>query len=197
MTKALTILSLAMAAMASASPLYTTTATLTGVNGASIGGYYTGPYYLTVGNEHYEAFCDDFDDHVSIGETWAVDVYSGADSDGAYFAPAQYDQIFALVDLAFEPGADHVSIQQAIWRVTDPGYTSGPDVSVGTALVDPGRFIIISGRGIPGSRPQEFVAIRQLQNLSDSSPVPEPATLGIGLAIGVALLAIRKRSAGR
>lgn len=192
------ILALTMALAASASPLYTTTATLEGVNGASVGGVYTGPYFLKVGNEHYEAFCDDFDDHVSIGETWTVDVYSGADSNGAYFTPAQYEKIFSLVDLAFEPGADQVSAQQAIWRVTDPGYTYGPDVAVSPALVEPGRFIIISGHGAPGSRPQEFVAIRHDSFGVSAIATPEPSTLELGLGIFLVLVFVGKhREDGR
>lgn len=175
------ILALTMALAASASPLYTATATLTGVNGASIGGVYTGPYYLQVGNEHYEAFCDDFDDSVQVGQSWTVDVYSGADTDGAYFTPEQYDQIFGLVDLAFTVGADQVSIQQAIWRVTDPGYTHGPQV-FGAQLAYAGDFLIFSGSGSPGSRPQEFVA-RRITGQFSTLATPEPATIELGIGL--------------
>lgn len=181
-----------MTATASASPLYSTTATLTGVNGATVGGYYTGPYYLTVGNEQYEAFCDDFPDHVGPGQTWDVDVYAGNETTGAYFTPAQYARIFDLADLAFLPGSDQVAIQQAIWRVTDPDYTDGPEVNA--PQVSPALFLVVSGHGEPGERPQEFVA-RRVIDTSALTSTPEPSTWALALTGAGILACLRWRKA--
>jgi PEP-CTERM motif len=48
---------------------------LTGVEGPSMGGYYTSPYQATIGTlGTTNVYCDDFATHVSIGETWLATV---------------------------------------------------------------------------------------------------------------------------
>lgn len=46
-----------------------------GVGGENQNGYYTYPYYLTINHGPSSAMiCDDFYDHVSVGETWMANV---------------------------------------------------------------------------------------------------------------------------
>jgi hypothetical protein len=48
------------------------TVELTGVDGTSAGGVFTGLYSLTENGKPTLAFCDDFDTHTFIGETWTA-----------------------------------------------------------------------------------------------------------------------------
>ncbi len=159
------LLALLTTACALAGPIYTGTATLTGVNGASVDGSYTSPYYLTLNGQQYNVWCDDYPDHVSVGESWEVNVFSGDDQTGAYFAPDDYPLLFALVrDANLNPGAQ-IDIQQAIWSIEDSAYSIDAEAAqwittARTETVDPSRFIIISGVNPNASdRTQEFIAM--------------------------------------
>ncbi len=181
-----------LASQASASPLYSTTATLTGVSGETAGGYAVGPYYLTVGGEQFEAWCDDFADHVSIGQSWDVDVYAGTDTAGAYFTSDQYRDLFELVADGMAPGSDRITIQQAIWRLTYPLYTEGSQYTAMNQVYQ-GDFLVISGHGAPGERPQEFIVRRSvpptISAVPPLIPTPEPsAWIMMGIAAGAWLL---------
>jgi|SRR5882672_1053643 len=173
----------------SAAPIYTATATLTGVNGDSVDGSYTSPYYLTLGTQQLTVFCDDYLDHVSVGETWDAVVFSGSDTTGSYFPVNDYDSLFWLVDQALDHPESHVDIQQAIWYI-ESGYgvhNAWVTASQGQT-VDRSRFIVIDGYGAPGDRPQEFI-VRGDAVVNVVTPTPEPGCLvliGLGM-VGIAV----------
>src|SRR5271165_4276098 len=53
----------------------TETFTLTGVGGASVGGYDVYPYYGSLnGGASFTVLCDDFTHDVTIGQSWPVNV---------------------------------------------------------------------------------------------------------------------------
>ena len=52
---------------------------LTGVSGTSAGGVYTGLYTLTDNGKPILAFCDDFDTHTFVGESWSATAYTLGD----------------------------------------------------------------------------------------------------------------------
>lgn len=164
------ILVMVTALALSAEPI-TTTATLTGVNGSTTaGGAYASPYYLTLGTEDLEVWCNDFVDHAVIGTPYAVHVFRGEDRDdlaGTYWSLsdldylAHYSQVFWLI----EHGGDPVTTSEAIWSIFDPLYVGTPEsvalaaMSVGQD-VDGSKFIVIDGVDpTDPERPQEFIAM--------------------------------------
>lgn len=178
------LLVLVTALALSADPI-TTTATLTGVNGATTaGGVYASPYYLTLGTEDLQVWCNDFVDHAVIGTPYAVHVFRGEDLSETYWGLsdpnylAHYSQVFWLI----EHGADPVTTTEAIWSIFDPLYVGTPEsvalaaMSIGRG-VDGSQFIVIDGIDPTGpERPQEFIAM--VHN-------PEPGTWILTYLTGV------------
>lgn len=185
-----------------AAPIATGTFTLTGVNGASVDGFYTAPYFGTLttpaGSVDHAVYCDDFLDQVAVGQTWDVNVFSGSDLAGTYFSDdpnyvAIYPQRFWLVESAKLGLINAAAASQALWTLSDPTYLGSMEsnaliaASVAGALtINPALFLVLDG--IPTSavsaaevhRPQEMIV----------SLNPEPSTLflmsGAALMIWVA-----------
>ena len=169
------------------------TVTLTGVNGVSTTvngqGVYVSPYEISIdGAASIEAWCVDFTDHVSIGESWGADLFVGA---GAYFSASDYPELEGIIQAEInDPNPDLVAYQMALWGVTDPTDFAAP---TGQYLADEstpltGSFFVVDGSGCnqPAQGcPQEFIAHEQTLRLSDS---PEPSGLILAI-IGGALLA--------
>lgn len=202
MTIKTALLSLISAAALSASPIYSTTATLTGVNGASVDGAYTSPYYMHLGTgADLAVFCDDFADHSVLGETYNANVFSGLDLSGAYFDPALYQSIFFLVGKALDAPADQVDIQIALWQLTDPTHVGTQASALWLAraaaesnTVNMGHFIVIDDAAYSGN---SFVAVPRRQELiARIEEAPEPTTWFM-CAAGIVMFVGGKRRARR
>lgn len=109
---------------------------LTGVGGTSAGGVYTGVYSLTENGAPMLAFCDDFDTHTYIGESWSAHRYTLADLSELKFnnqdAPGalssnillDYQAVIYLGGLLYNtPESDAQQINDlsfAIWGIFSP-----------------------------------------------------------------------------
>lgn len=172
-----------LTALLFASTLSATTLTLTGVNGASADGYFTSPYYATLGTEQLTVYCDDFLDHADVGDSWQVNVLNGADvvsgAVQAYFQADYYKGIFGYVTLAIQNPADAPTIQLGLWGYTDPAFDGSAAASwsqaAQTVAVDPLRFLVLDDVN-PEGRHQEFVVVANS---------PEPGTTWTACAGGL------------
>ncbi|HZL56714.1 MAG TPA: hypothetical protein VFC21_06525 [Bryobacteraceae bacterium] len=185
------------------------TAVFTGVNGDSVNGYYTSPYYVTFDNLPEAAYCDDFTDHMNIGEVWQAAVYSGANLSQTYWGltdpnyAQDYNAMFWLVDQSQNNGMDQVSAQQALWSIEDSSYAVNSTVSalVSRAMAStmtPSNFVVMDSTdpSIP-NRAQEFIMETTIQAMTNATTAPEPRTellLGSGCLL---LLWIGKGRASR
>lgn len=184
-----------------AAPIYQAQATLTGVGGASVGGVYTDPYYLTLGTSNLTVYCDDYLDDSAIGDTWTANVFSGLDLTGTYFAATDpnyvvhYRQMFWLTEQIRLGLQDPIAASQALWSIEDSAYvgTSSSNALVAASVaggltVNSADFLVIDGATstfttatVP-HRPQEFIAI-----------TPEPGTLVLMSALGALIFVCKRR----
>lgn len=168
---------------------------LTGVGGASQGGVYVAPYYLSInGGAAVMVMCDDFTHHVSIGQIWSGHVSTFADlsttRNGAS-ALLQYQQV-AWLYAQFQTHASQAGdINFAAWAIFTPSVIGGSGWTAGAANwrnlalagdyshFNAAGFYVVTPNDLGPGGPQEFVG-----------RTPEPAALvlfGTGL-IGIARL---------
>lgn len=184
---------------------------LNGVGGTSAGGVYTGVYSLTENGAPMLAFCDDFDTHTYIGETWSANRYTLADLSELKFnnvdAPGalssnillDYDAIIYLGGLLYntpESNAQQINdLSFAIWGIfsADARANGAYDAAAynfdQTALAlnyAPGQYSNwVIWTPDPASASQEF--------LSPSTPEPSAlALMGVGL-FGLAFFVRRSK----
>ncbi len=174
---------------------------LDGISGNAQGGIQVTPYYLSVnGGADIAAVCVDFDQHVTVGESWTGSIVNmagdlsntrlGASGFATYREEAWlYSQFLA----GAAPAGD---INFAIWALTEPlvkttdGWTAGAQnwlnlaTTTDLANFSTVNFNIITPRDLSATGPQEYVVA-----------TPEPASLfllGSGL-LGVGGLVRKKR----
>lgn len=158
------------------------TVTLTGVNGATVDGFYASPYTATIEGVPYEVWCDDLLDTVAIGQSWQATVGSVG-----MFPAADYPVLDALA--LIDTPAIYAADQAGMWTLTDPGFTSVTAESNALLLAAESNpytgsaFDVVTP--IAGEPGQEFIV--------DAVPVaPEPPEWAM-LVIGVGLFAFRRR----
>ena len=174
-----------------ATAMFADSVTLLSVNGASEDGFYVSPYFLSInGGPPIEAWCVDFPDHSTVGETWDAIISDGI----GLYAPsaADYLDMFGLIQAELnDPNPDFIAYQNALWSFEDPVDFAPP---TGVYLADESTpltasFQVVDGTdffGAPGTRPQEFV-------IDAAAPTPEPGTWGMFAAGAFLLLARWKR----
>ena len=186
---------------------------LTGVGSTSAGGVYTGVYSLTENGNPLLAFCDDFDTHTYVGESWWANRYTLADLSELKFnnsdAPGalssnillDYDAIIYLGGLLSNtPESDAQQINDlsfAIWGIFSPDARANGAYDAAAANYDTTALAVNYAPGQysdwviwtpdPASSSQEFL----------SPPTPEPGALilmGSGL-LGLAFFVRRSKRA--
>lgn len=169
-----------------------------GLGGASQNGVYTYPYYLTINNGSWKPMmCDDFYDHISLGDSWQANVTqlsSGNLSLTRFGNLKQYQEAaYLLLQTQITDPLQWGNINWAVWKIFDPSidpgsqYVAGVDYwlnkaeTVDLSKINFSDIQIITPTGGYG---QEFLYA-----------TPEPGTLlllGSGL---IGLWAHRKRQA--
>lgn len=183
------LLSLFAAAALCADPIFTTTATLIGVNGTTLGGIYTSPYYLELDVApfalDFPVWCADSRVETGLNLPYTATVFQGdtlfgsqiSSGDQNYVADTQ--TIFNIVALASSaPDYKNPAYSEAIWQVLDPsGWPVTPDVQAildqaGAHISPASNFWWIEGIG-----QQPFVAV--------APQTPEPGAAWLLVAAGV------------
>lgn len=201
------------------------TVTLVGVGPVNDGADYVLPYVLTIdGQGPYDADCYDFFDTVNLGQSWqaveltlnqaaASGAFSGTSGYGVGSnALADYEEIAWLSAQATPTPQSQVDLQHTIWNVFDPGafaVTTGMQQIVGNLTTAQAsgyngfsfaNFLFLeatTGNPGDGTFPQAFVIGDIGGNTTGSNPAaPEPDSVVL-LGIGVALIALSRRSWGR
>ena len=178
--------SLLVAALSFAIPMFADTITMDGVSGASQGGFYTVPYFLSInGAADVNAVCVDFTHDVTIGETWdanvsaltAGDLGSSRLGNGGY---ATYREQAWLYSEFMAGAGSSGDISYAIWALssadamTSAGWTAGAQqwlnlaTTTDLANFNTVNFRVITPKDLSGAGPQEFIV---------PTPTPEPAGL--------------------
>jgi len=169
----------------------------TGPNPAGVndGTYYVSPYYGTMNGATVTLFCDDVLHEVYSGEKWTANVTNlgtaittvngfantrfGSGISGTN-ATILYEEVAWLVT-QFTPTDQNqwVSIQHAIWDLTDPGayggsgtlsWLSAAEKSSNYDSINPNNFLIVSDVNLNGSGSvQEFFV--------ETVATPEPSSL--------------------
>jgi hypothetical protein len=197
------------------------TVTLVGAGPANDTFDYVLPYQLTIdGQGPYDADCYDFFDNVNVGQSWqaneltldqaaASGAFSGTSGHGVGSdALADYEEVAWLSAQAAPTLQSQVDLQHTIWNVFDPGafaVTTGMQQILGNLTAAQASsydgfsfadFLFLEApTGSPGDGtfPQAFI-LDTGGNTSNVNPVaPEPGTVVL-LGIGVALIAISRRS---
>ncbi len=110
------------------------TVQLTGV-GPSDGQYYVLPYQLSVDGVETAAICYDFQDEISLNQTWSAnelslgEVQNDGQFSGLRNASYGYEEVAWLSSLWFTETlttGDQIDLQHAIWDVFDPGAFNLP-----------------------------------------------------------------------
>lgn len=198
------------------------TLTLTGVGPVNDGLDYVLPYELTInGQGPYDADCYDFFDNVNLGQSWqaieltlnqaaASGAFSGTSGHGVGSnALADYEEVAWLSAQAAPTPQSQVDLQHTIWNVFDPGafaVTTGMQQILGNLATAQAssyngfsfaNFLFLeatTGNPGDGTFPQAFIINDTGENITGSNPIaPEPDSVVL-LGIGVALIAISRRS---
>jgi hypothetical protein len=193
---------LIVAGLACALPLAADTIRFDGVGGASQGGVYTAPYFLSINDAgDISVMCIDFTHHVTTGETWdgnitnlsAADLSDTRLGDSGYVTYREQAWLYSQFMAGAGPSGD---INYAVWALisadakTSAGWTAGAqhwyDLATTTDLANFSTvsFNIITPKDLTGTGPQEFI----------TTGTPEPAGLvlvGSGL-LGLAGFGRRK-----
>lgn len=155
--------------------------------GPYVDGFITSPYQIIFNGQLLTAFCDDFEDTVSIGQSWEVNEYQGDGLIYPKFSASVYETEYYLVEN--ETPANEIPTELAMWAETDPGFPYGTAASVemlneaiaNSASVVPSDFEVLTPTGTYG---QEFIVEKPSAVVS---PEPPPFLLvgfgmfGIGL----------------
>jgi hypothetical protein len=224
LTRLIKYLFIAFVALISAEALVfadSVTVTLVGAGPANDTFDYVLPYQLTIdGQGPYDADCYDFFDDVNLGQSWQANeltlnqaatsgAFSGTSGHGVGSdALADYEEVAWLSAQATPTLQSQVDLQHTIWNVFDPGafaVTTGMQQILGNLAAAQAsnsdgfsfaEFLFLEATtGSPGDGafPQAFI-LDTGGNTSNVNPVaPEPGTVVL-LGIGVALIAISRRS---
>ncbi len=164
-----------------------------GLSGASQNGIYTYPYYLTINNGPWTPMmCDDFYDHISVGDSWQATITqlsSGDMSQTRFGDLTKYQEAaYLLLQTRVVDQSQWGNINWAVWDIFDPSadpgaaYQPGVDYwltkaeTVDLSTIDFSGVRIVTPTGDYG---QEFLYA-----------TPEPGTL---LLIGSGLLGLWAR----
>jgi hypothetical protein len=181
-----------------------TDVSLTGVGGASQGGVYVAPYYLSInGGASVEAICNDYTHEVYVGETWKATIETFSSLAGARFGSGlfqQYSEAAWLFTQFLANPSKAGDINFAIWALFSPtqtqgntsGWTAGAQSAFAAAQlwfsqncsgstdtckgIDLANFEIITPTDLSATGPQEYIVM-----------TPEPGSIVL-LGMGVLFL---------
>lgn len=170
------------------------------------GGFYVGPYNLTVATHFESLVCDDFVDEISVGEEWNANVYTFSDLSQTKYATAGL-QSYGQAAWLYEEGLLNPSrwgdINYAIWAVFNPipaeasgGWTAGSSNWLATAQQQtftadefPNIDIYTPTQLTGANAPQEFLG----DPANSSSAIPEPSSLELMLSGLIAVMLLRRK----
>jgi PEP-CTERM motif-containing protein len=175
----------------------TVSITLTGVNGASQGNVYVGPYFGQVDTgPTVNLYCDDYIHDSNIGQTWTATVSTFADLSHTLHPGAlgDYRRVAWLIEqFGNNPTSSWGDIHYALWSVFNPAPLSPLD-SVAQQFFDDskqhsndssldGEFVIYTP--VNAGESQEFLS---------PAPTPEPGSIVLlGTAVAGVFLLFRKK----
>lgn len=185
---------------------------LTGV-GPSDGQYYVLPYQLSINGVETNAICYDFEDEISMNQTWSANLLTldGAAAGGqfSYLGPtlalADYEQVAWLSSLYFAGPAlateDEIDLQHAIWDVFDPTAFNLPanafltnvqaTEAAGIAGLDFDNYQFLEAIPENGGQAQSFVLYTGGDNNNTNPTTPEPGA-AVLLFVGLGLIGVSK-----
>lgn len=190
---------------------------LTGV-GPGDGQYYVLPYQLSIDGVETNAICYDFEDEISMNQTWSATLLTldaaAAGGQFSYLGPslalAGYEQVAWLSSFYFSAPslttADQIDLQHAIWDVFDPGVFTLPDDTFltnieaaeagGIAGFDFTDYQFLEAIPQNGGRAQSFVLYTGGSNNNSNPGAPEPEG-AVLLFIGLSLIGLSQLSGAR
>jgi hypothetical protein len=181
----------------------------TGVNGAQDGQFYVSPYFGTMNGQAVTLFCDDVLHEVTFGQSWSANVTNlGTAISTSSFSNTRfgsgisaanatilYEEVAWLVS-QFTPAdqSQWVSIQHALWDLTDPGagYTdvgswlTNSELASNYSTVNPSDFLIVTNVGL------NAVGATQVQEFIVRTPEPSSLALLVSGMLALMLLVIRR-----
>ena len=102
-----------------------------GLAGDNQNGVFTYPYYLTINHGSWTPMlCDDFYDHITVGDTWQANITqlsSGDMSLTRFHNLTEYQEAaYLLLQTRTADRAEWGNINWAIWEIFDPAIDPGP-----------------------------------------------------------------------
>jgi len=185
--------------------------TLTSVGGASQGGVYVAPYYLSVnGGTPIEVICDDYTHSVYVGESWTATLQTFASLGGTRFGAGAFQQ-YAEAAWLFTQFLSNPSkagdINFAVWDLFSPsavqkntsGWTSGAQNWLTAAQTWFSQNCTLSTSSCQGINLSAFVFITPTNLTGSNSPqeciemtTPEPVSIAL-FAVGLLFLGLVAR----